>query len=1080
MCDICDVYSAFVSGNASPEILQSEAAQLLQPSLEMMLDQSGVSTEPPQSDRAVIEQALPLALQELQNQLADFVDSDASYLGKMRLAFGENFDADAALELANAWQTEDFSILPEIDFLSAAELGGATAAYEAETATIYLSIDFVSDYLRVYEDDISVLAALIAEELGHHIDTVLNGSVDSQGDEGAIFSALLAGKSLSDAQLQRLQQDDDSATVALSEEQGGGTLQVEQNQTSISFVEVTDTAGEFVSGRSYGAGAWGDFNGDGLPDLWVNNHFGTLNAEGDFSTFGRNLFVNNGDGTFTDVVNNGSGVFINSELQGDYHGAAWADFDNDGDQDLIQVVGGEGNTAQLGEENTGEDSEPNRLYINDNGVLRDQAVEYGLSYNSAKAQAAIWLDYDNDGRLDLFHGSTDRADGLNPTTLFRQKADETFEDVGEDFLSDQFREKPVKFGGIGDLSNDSPYNLAFPGGQVTGILDIATSPFTDITEDIVNRQRLKGAQDFAFADFNNDLLIDVYLPRFGQGDRYFLNSAEGLIGTDATPNDPDFDELEGTRFGAGVVAADFDNDMDVDIFVLRGAQEARGVPNILYDNQGDGTFITIANAGGILPADRGIRDNVTTADYDVDGFVDLFITNGTATATNGPQQLFRNQGNSNNWLQIDLQGVQTNRDGIGAKVYVTTADGKTQRRDQNGGVHERSQNHQRLHFGLAQNTEIESIRIEWPSGIVQEIANASDVQVNDVIVINESAGIVDDNIPIGGGNNGGGNNGGGNNGGGNGGGNNGGGNNGGGNNGGGNNGGGNNGGGNNGTSSPFTSGAEGRLLELTTLGENGLTFGFDSVNVGRARQVTVRRVNGGSSPVQIGSFSLLQAGEPSGFAPSFSIRPSDVDEGDTLEFEIEASGGARKAIATPTEAGADLDFGNGTKLSLSAGADDGDDYITGDADSLNFGSTGGADIRFTVYREASFDSVVGLYKVDNLNGDITVGNQTFSVGDAGYSQAALDSAVENANLQTSDGSRNTFTVSGLDGLYGTFITVQNSELDQEISYFSYSALNSGNNDHVRSIGNNAIGFEDMPGLGDADFDDVVITFAPTA
>ena len=401
---------------------------------------------------------------------------------------------------------------------------------------------------------------------------------------------------------------------------------------------------------------------------------------------------------------------------------------------------------------------------------------------------------------------------------------------------------------------------------------------------------------------------------------------------------------------------------------------------------------------------------------------------------------------------------------MGAKVYVT-AGGVTQRRDQNGGVHSSSQDHQRLHFGLAQNEQVERIEIEWPSGIRQQIEN---VGINQILKITESQ-----TSSSGGGGTGGGS--GSNNGGGNGGNNGGGGN--GGNNGGGDNGG-NNGGGDNGTTTgPFTAVSGGNSLELTTLGNKAVTFGFDSVGVSKASQINVFKVNGGSR-TQVGSFSLLQAGEPVGFTPGFTLGGNDVSEGDTLEFEIVEDGRARSAKATTTATGASLDFGRGTKLSLSSIADNsGPSYVSGDADALNFGGTNGADVRFTVYREAKFDSVVGLYKVDNIEGDIVVGNQTFSVGDAGYAQAAIDNAID-TELTTSNGGSDTFTVSGLNGFYGTFITVQNSKMNQEITYFSYSALNSGSDDHVKSIGNNAIGFEDLPGLGDADFDDIVIAFNP--
>ncbi len=814
--------------------------------------------------------------------------------------------------------------------------------------------------------------------------------------------------------------------------------------TSTTFTNVTSEAGNFITARSYGAGSWGNFNGDEFPDLWVNNHFGGNN-------FGRTLFVNNGDGTFTDVVNvdpsgnevdysdNDPDVFILEELRGDYHGAAWVDIDNDGDQDLIQVAGGEGNTSVVGQENTGDKSDPNRLYINDNGVLRNQADEFGLAYNSAKAQLVVLFDYDNDGRVDLFHGSTQRADGLNPTTVFRQKEDGTFEDVGEDVLPESLKAQTVRLGGIGYFSNETLYDLVFP-GFLADVYDLSTEPFENITVDTVgSTQVLKGARDFAFADFNNDSLMDIYITRGGD-DRLLLTNSDGSL---TSVGESAGIEAVNTNVGSGVVAADFDNDMDVDILVIRGNNNGANLSNVLFDNQGDGTFKSIENAGGVLAASEGVADGATIADYDLDGFIDVFVTNGTGEVgpAGGPQLLFRNQGNDNNWLEIDLEGVTSNRDGIGAKVFVTTADGVTQRRDQDGGVHTSSQDHQRLHFGLAQNTQIESIRIEWPSGIVQDV-DVADIEVNDLYRITEAGTVTD-----GSGNNGGGNNGG--------------------------NGGGNNGGGT--EVGPFTPVSSGNSLELTTLGNNAVKFGFDSVNVSKASLVTVFKVEGGSR-TQIGSFSLLQAGSPVGFTPGFTLSGDDISEGDTLEFEIVNNGQTRSASITSAKTGASLDFGNGTKLSLSSVADNGGpNYVSGDADALNFGGIGGADVSFTVYREAKFDSVVGLYKVDNINGDITVGGQTLSIGDSEYEQAALDNALD-AELRTSNGDADTFTVSGLDGFYGTFITVQNSERNEDTTYFSYSALNSGSSDHVKSIGNNAIGFEDLPGLGDADFDDIVITF----
>ncbi|MGB5261162.1 MAG: ASPIC/UnbV domain-containing protein, partial [Gammaproteobacteria bacterium] len=112
------------------------------------------------------------------------------------------------------------------------------------------------------------------------------------------------------------------------------------------------------------------------------------------------------------------------------------------------------------------------------------------------------------------------------------------------------------------------------------------------------------------------------------------------------------------------------------------------------------------------------------ADYDRDGFIDLFVTNGRGSAPfhNGPSQIMHNLGNGNHWLEIDLEGIRSNRDAIGAEV-LATANGMTQMRYQGGGMHRFSQNHSRIHFGLAGNTTVDTVTVNWPSGITQTINN---------------------------------------------------------------------------------------------------------------------------------------------------------------------------------------------------------------------------------------------------------------------------------------------------------------------------------------------------------------------
>ena len=189
--------------------------------------------------------------------------------------------------------------------------------------------------------------------------------------------------------------------------------------------------------------------------------------------------------------------------------------------------------------------------------------------------------------------------------------------------------------------------------------------------------------------------------------------------------------------GRSVTAGDFDNDMDLDLYLVR-LSSAGNLPNQLYENQGNGTFLQVPDAGGAAASSEGKGHSVTMADYDRDGYLDLFVTNGYGgyPFNDGPDQLFRNIGSGNNWLQIDLEGTISNRDGIGARLFATTPDGKTQLRENGGGIHWCQQDQKRIHFGLAQNQTV-SVVIHWPSGTVQKL---KDVPVNQVLRVVEPGG----------------------------------------------------------------------------------------------------------------------------------------------------------------------------------------------------------------------------------------------------------------------------------------------------------------------------------------------------
>ena len=185
-----------------------------------------------------------------------------------------------------------------------------------------------------------------------------------------------------------------------------------------------------------------------------------------------------------------------------------------------------------------------------------------------------------------------------------------------------------------------------------------------------------------------------------------------------------------------VGTGDFDNDGDVDLYlVCTGA--AANTPNVLLENLGAGHFRQVADAGRAAGTSAGIGDTVTVADYDRDGGLDLLITNGGGRplfAENGPLQLFRNKGNKNHWIEIALVGKKSNRDGIGARL-VLDAGGARQLREQNGGMHNISQNDKTIHFGLGEKTTVDLLTIVWPSGITQTVRN---LKADKFVVVEET------------------------------------------------------------------------------------------------------------------------------------------------------------------------------------------------------------------------------------------------------------------------------------------------------------------------------------------------------
>lgn len=491
-----------------------------------------------------------------------------------------------------------------------------------------------------------------------------------------------------------------------------GMVAASAQADGIRFAEVTAQAGIDYVGQSWGA-SWGDFNGDGLPDLWVSNHFAR-----------DVLYLNNGDGTFRDIS---AQVASDAARRGDAHGGAWGDFDNDGDQDLFILQGGIGpKSPRYGF--------PNKLRVNEDGRFVDRAQELGIGLPRMQGRTPIWLDLDRDGLLDIIPSAKSGAKIALPPTVFLQSPDGGFDEVAVEIDFAPESDSQIAYAFALDIDGDRVQELVYRGSRFT-VFNTASLPLVDVTADLMPDGLVdygsREDSDVAVADFNGDLRMDLYLTRMRAPDQLFLNEGGRLKLSSpiVQTSDP---ELRSQ--GRSVVAGDFDNDMDVDLYIV-ATGERRNEPNVLLENLGNGVFRPVPDAGGAAGTLRGRGDAVAMADYDADGFLDLFVTNGDwprYSRDDGPYQLFRNLGNGNHWLQIDLEGRASNRDGIGATVLLT-AGGVTQIREQSGGMHSKAQNYKRLHFGLGGNTTVDTLTIHWPNGGMQVLTEIDANQILHVI-----------------------------------------------------------------------------------------------------------------------------------------------------------------------------------------------------------------------------------------------------------------------------------------------------------------------------------------------------------
>lgn len=507
-----------------------------------------------------------------------------------------------------------------------------------------------------------------------------------------------------------------------------------------------------------------DYDGDGNTDVYM------VNGSGYTYYYGRNpwwykspanaLYRNRGDGTFTDITKSAGVGFSGWGM-----GCSVGDFNNDGHPDLYVTNYGE-----------------NVLYQNNgDGTFKDVTKKAGVGGKKEKwSTSSAWADYDNDGKLDLYVLNYMKFDKMmNPA-----EPGSSFHNAGNLFMNSK-------------IYTSAPNILYHNNGDGT---------FTEVTKKAGIEDSAGKGLGVVFSDFDNDGKPDIYIVNDGARNVLFHNNGDGTftdIGGESGVDTP--------LSAMGVAVGDFDNDGAFDIFSTYPASET----NILYRNLLPDKKVTKVKSAKssrsfmMIPfkdvtVEAGLGEEVGIGyfgwgtdlfDYDNDGYLDIFVANGSPSpdfdnprSTVGQKnQLFHNNGdgkftdvsesagdglkvvkssrgaafgdidndgdmdiiinnnndyatvlrneggNSGNFLTIRLTGTKSNRDGVGTKVTVFAGSLMIMKEVRSGSSY-LSQNDIRLHFGLSKQEKADRVIIQWPSGVTQTF---KDIQAGQFISITE-------------------------------------------------------------------------------------------------------------------------------------------------------------------------------------------------------------------------------------------------------------------------------------------------------------------------------------------------------
>lgn len=603
----------------------------------------------------------------------------------------------------------------------------------------------------------------------------------------------------------------------------------------------------FVS-ESWGVSI-GDLEGDHWPDVYVTNHRAR-----------PTYYRNNGDGTLIDntLQVDLDGIFT-STRNDDRHGAAFSDFDGDGDHDLFSMQAGRGQSFRtheplfiVGPDGRFVDEGQTRglpffwghsayaFDVNGDGIsdvvrglgtggnfsyLRQSANGNFGSYSSISNCGATWVniaDFDGDQIADMLcyqEGTFPKGAksdfgnwGSDIGSIFPTVSN-VVDGVAADFDNDLDTDVVLVRGAslpnqVAQVANDrfeasidvgtanNEFQWTFNGGGVIEVKVHSHSSYDAIFGASGSKQSKSGAiTTFTLdpgdptthgLDSNRDAGRNIYFGYDSANDEWTviqhssnwwyiymefqgdaaLSNVNAVVGTNGMtsrdlPNQPRILSHQNGSFVdttaasgmdvlvecGSVTTADFDNDMDIDIYAVC----TRGVENIanrLFENQGDGTFTEVTGhgaegaVGSGLASRVGQGESVGTADFDNDGFMDVFVVNGMNSQPvrigGGPHEMIlNNSSNSNHWVHLELRGTGgSDTNAVGARV-VASAGGVDQLRYQDGGFHRWAQSHDRIHFGLGANSSVD-LEIRWPDG---QVENFPGVAADAVYVVTQGSGI---------------------------------------------------------------------------------------------------------------------------------------------------------------------------------------------------------------------------------------------------------------------------------------------------------------------------------------------------